>query len=237
MLVASWKCRIKYGCLLGVINIIACTTTVGQEYKYEIGGLAGLSMYMGDANKNAFFEGYHPSGGLVFRKNSNFRWAMKANLLMGRVSGDTQKLDNVFPKKQNVQFGRNFFELGGQIEFNFLPYSDKFAYLQTSKISPYILTGIGLTVAPGKDQTCISLAIPLGIGVKYKVKNRINIGCDYSFRKLFTDALDTPNKEGFGLNNPYDIKSGWMKNKDWYSLILFFITWDFGPNDRKCSNL
>ena len=51
-----------------------------QEYKYEIGGMAGGAYYMGDLNKNGFFKGLNPSLGAVFRYNVNFRWALKANL-------------------------------------------------------------------------------------------------------------------------------------------------------------
>ena len=50
-----------------------------QEYKYEIGGMAGGAFYMGDANKNAFFKGMNPAVGAVFRYNANFRWAFKGN--------------------------------------------------------------------------------------------------------------------------------------------------------------
>ena len=55
-----------------------------QEYKYEIGGMAGGAFYMGDANKNAFFKGMNPAVGAVFRYNANFRWAFKGNLMWGQ---------------------------------------------------------------------------------------------------------------------------------------------------------
>ncbi|MDR1436578.1 MAG: DUF6089 family protein, partial [Candidatus Symbiothrix sp.] len=121
------------------------------------------------------------------------------------------------------------------IEFNFLPYSDKFAYLNTSKISPYILTGGGLMVAPGKNQTFVSLDLPIGIGVKYKLKNRVNIAVEYSVHKLFGDGLDTPDKNGFNLDNPYGVKNGLFKNKDWYNTLFFSITWEFGLRDGRCT--
>ncbi len=219
-------------CALSLL-FISCITAVAQEYHYEIGGMAGASMYMGDANKNNIFQGWHPSVGAVFRKNINFRWALKADLLMGTVSGNTRNTENVFPFDSEASFRRNFYELGGQMEFNFLPYSDKFAYLRTSKLSPYLLCGFGLTYASGSD-AFFGINIPLGIGLKYKMRNRINLGVEYSFRKLFADDFDAPSKSGFNLDNPYQIKSSKLKNQDWYSLLLFSVTWDFGPNNRKC---
>jgi len=214
----------------------ACTTAVAQEYKYEIGGNVGLSTYMGDANQYAFLQDFNPAFGAVFRRNFNFRWALKTDLLMGRIAGNTKSSENVFPNNGEAAFTRNFFKLGGQMEFNFLPYSDKFAYLNTSKIAPYLLMGLGITAAPGKSAFFAGLHFPLGFGVKYKIKNRINLGLEYSTHKLFGDSFDAPVKEGFNLDNPYKIQSGIFKNKDWYNTLLFSVTWDFGPNDRKCTN-
>ena len=226
--------RNLYRIMLYMLISLISATAVAQEYKYEIGGMAGMSMYMGDANQSSFFQGWNPSGGAVFRKNYDLRWALKTNLLFGKVSGDTKNTDNVFPNNAETSFSRNFYELGGQMEFNFLPYSDKYAYLNTSRISPYILAGIGFTLAPG-DNTFFSLNIPLGVGVKYKIKNRLNLGLEYSVRKLFGDALDAPNSDGFNLDNPYDVKSGFLKNKDWYSVLLFSVTWDFDLKDGRCN--
>jgi hypothetical protein len=154
--------------------------------------------------------------------------------MMGKVTGNTKNTSNVFPNNGETSFKRNFFKLGGQVEFNFLPYSDKFAYLYTSRIAPYLLTGLGVIVAPGKNRTFAGLYFPLGLGVKYKIRNRINLGVEYTVNKMFRDSFDAPDKEGFNLDNPYRIKSGLFKNKDWCNTLMFSVTWDFGPNDRKC---
>ncbi len=228
--------RIKTGVFLSIITIFTCSTAVGQEYKYEIGGMAGMSMYMGDVNKNNLFLDWNPAFGAVFRANLNLRWAIKANLLTGSVSGDTRNTDNVFPDHAQLAFKRRFYELGAQAEFNFLPYSDKYAYLQTSRISPYAFAGLGYTLATG-DETFSGMNVPVGIGVKYKMKHRLNLGLEYSFRKLFADDFDAPSKKGFNLDDSYNIPGSRLKNKDWYSLLMITVTWDFGLNGRKCTNL
>lgn len=81
-----------------IIILLAGTvpTLWAQEYKYEIGGMAGGAFYMGDANKNTIFKGMNPAVGAVFRYNINFRWALKANLMWGQVSGKTEGMENVF---------------------------------------------------------------------------------------------------------------------------------------------
>ena len=230
MKIISVSCQNRFISLCILWSALSCFRVVAQEYKYEIGGGLGMSMYMGDANKNNFFTGWQPAGGIVWRKNANLRWAIKADLMAGKVRGDTRKGANVFPGELETSFDHWFYELGGEIEFNFLPYSDKYAYLQTSRMAPYLLAGVGLTYA-STDQSFFGLNVPLGIGVKYKMTDRVNVGMEYSFRKLFGDRFDSPE-----LNNPYNINSGLLKNKDWYAVFWFSITWSFGPNDRACTN-
>lgn len=206
-----------------------------QDYKYEIGGMVGGAFYMGDVNKNAVFKGLNPALGVVFRYNPNFRWAVKANLMWAKVSGTTEGLDNVFPDYAQGSFDRNLIDLGGQMEFNFFPYSDKYAYANAKRFSPYAFLGLGLTVATGSGNSFVGPNIPLGVGVKYKI-NRINLGCEFSFRKLFGDGLDVTDDSNAFLDDPYHMNSSMWKNKDWYSFLLFSVTWDFGPRCRTCNN-
>ena len=90
--------------------------------------------------------------------------------------------------------------------------------------------------APGSGKTFAGPNIPLGVGLKYKVKNRINLGCEFSFRKLFGDGLDVTDDSNAFLDDPYHMKGSFLKNKDWYSFLLFTVTWDFGPRCRTCNN-
>lgn len=206
------------------------------EYKFEIGGMAGGAFYMGDLNKNAFFKGLNPAVGAVFRYNANFRWAFKANLTWARVSGSTDGLENVFPDGAQGSFSRSLIDMGGQMEFNFFPYSDQFAYANAKRFSPYVFLGIGLTVAPGSGNTFVGPNIPLGVGVKYKLTHRLNLGCEFSFRKLFGDGLDVTDNSNAFLDDPYHMNSSFLKNKDWYSFLTFTVTWDFGPRCKTCNN-
>jgi hypothetical protein len=207
-----------------------------QEYKFETGGMAGGVFYMGDTNKNTLFKEMNPTAGGVFRYNANFRWAVKANLMWGQVSGTTWEQENVFPKNAQASFHRDLFELGGHIEFNFFPYSDKFAYANAKRFTPYVLVGAGMTVAPGSGHTFAGLNLPIGVGIKYKIKNRINLGCEFSVRKLFGDDFDVTDNSNALLDNPYQIKSSSLKNKDWYSFLLLSVTWDFGLRCGQCNN-
>ncbi|MDR0995226.1 MAG: DUF6089 family protein [Tannerella sp.] len=219
--------------LLATLLASLSPALAAQEYKYEIGGMGGIASYMGDLNKNTPLKDIQPALGGIFRYNPNLRWAVKANLLWGKVSGSTKGLDDLLPDNAQLSFDRNLFELGGQMEFNFFPYSDKYAYKGAKRISPYALAGLGLTVAAGNGSTFASLNIPLGVGVKYKLRHRLNLGCELSVRKLFGDGLEGKAQ----LNNPYQISenSVW-KNRDWYVFLLLSLTWDFGLRCGTCNN-
>lgn len=222
--------------LLLIFIILLGQKLSAQEYEYEIGGALGTSFYMGDANKSKLYQNPHLATGVIFRYNRNFRWAYKGNLLMGGVSGDTRKSGNVFPKGEDVSFSRTFVELGGQVEYNFFHYSDKYQYLGTRRFSPYLFTGLGMTYGSG-DKSFFGVNLPLGVGLKYKWKDRLNVGFEFSFRKLFGDSFDvTSDTKNLSLDNPYEIKSSFFKNKDWYVLTMFSLTWDFGIRTKSCVN-
>lgn len=220
--------------LLFIATMLFANNAKAQEYKYEVGGAAGTSFYLGDANKTKFY--LHPgiAGGALFRYNVNFHWAAKANLLAGTISGNTADAGNVFPFGGQASFKRTFIDLGGQIEFNFFPYSDKFSYRDTKPYTPYITVGAGTTFGTGSE-SFFNVNIPVGIGFKYKIKERFNVGLEFSVRKLLGDDFDVTEKQpALNLDSPYGIKSSFLKNKDWYSLTMLSLTWDFGIRRDPC---
>ena len=223
---------IKKICIAGLL-FFPSTELLSQSYRYEIGGMGGTSFYLGEANP-ALYKNLGGAFGALFRYNHNFRYAVKANLAMAHISGDTKQYPNVFPNHEQVSFSRNVFDLGGQVEFHFFNYSDEFKYLDTKKWTPYISAGMGVSFAGGENNV-FSANIPFGLGFKYKIKPRWNVGLEVSFRKLFQDNLDvTEKKPSFALDDPYNIKSAMYKNKDWYQLTFLFITYDFYSCGEYC---
>lgn len=219
------------------LALLFCLTSnklLSQEYKYEIGGGAGISSYVGDANQHRPF--LHPglAGGAQFRYNINLQWALKATVLGGSIAGDTQHSGNRYPMGNERSFQRTFAEMGTQLEFHFLRFSNEYGYLAARPYTPYVFTGVGITVAGGEN-TFLGANVPLGVGFKYKLKNRMNIGAEISMRKLFRDDLDvvrtTPD---WSLDAPFGIKSSPLKNQDWYSFALIYLTWDFGLRKDPC---
>lgn len=219
------------------LTFIFSNKIYSQEYKYEIGGAVGTSSYMGDVNKPNLFLNPGLSGGALFRYNMTFNWSVKFNLIAGNVSGSSIDTGSKLPFEKEAVFNRNFADLGAQIEFNFLPYSDKYTYIGTRPYTPYVFAGTGVTYADGNSRF-IGLNIPFGVGVKYKLKNRLNIGLELSLRKLFGDDFDVTDKEpDWSLDSPYQINSSTLKNRDWYSLTIIFLTWEFSPRVDPCHGM
>lgn len=207
------------------------------EYKMELGGMLGGSFYMGDANYTTPFKDLGFAGGVVARYIFNPHIALKADLAMGRISGSTEDFKNVYPGKLHTSFKRNVFDLGAQFEYNFWGYGTGEGFRGNKRFTPYILGGFGMTFASAPSKVVATVNFPIGVGVKYKIAKRLNIGCEFTMRFSMSDQLDVTSKEGLQLKNPYGIKGKGMKNKDSYSFTTIFLTYDLFPKYRKCNNL
>lgn len=227
--------HLKNGLII-IVFILLSAPLAAQEYIHELGGALGTSFYLGDANKTKLYLNPGLAGGVTYRYNINFHWVVKADLTVGKVSGSTQDSENKFPFDGERMFKRTFADVGAQMEFNFLPFSDKYEYLGAKPFTPYISAGVGATLASG-DKTFFNAHIPLGVGLKYKLSNKLNVGVEFSMRKLFGDDFDvTEEGTDWNLDSPYGIKSGFLKNRDWYSLTMIFLTWNFGLRNDPCCN-
>lgn len=222
--------------LLSLSVLFSNLVKAQDDYKYEVGGMAGINFYMGDANKIRLFNDIGYTLGGVFRYNVDLHWSLKTNILMGHISGNTKSSKNAFPHGQQTSFDRMFWDIGAQIEYNFFQYSDQFEYLGAKRMTPYVFAGFGFTAGSG-EKSFFDANIPIGIGLKYKLKERINIGVEFSFRRLFSDSFDITSNKGLQLDDPYEIKSNFFKNKDWYSLTMLSITWSFGARPCPCLNI
>lgn len=206
-----------------------------EEYTMELGAALGGSFYMGDANYSRLFKNTGFAGGLIARYLLNPRMAIKGNLLAGQIAGNTKDFDNKFPNQEHVKFKRAVFDLGAQFEYNFLGYSSEEDFRGNKRFTPYILGGLGVTFAPKPVSNIFTVNFPVGIGVKYKIAPRINVGYEFTMRFSLSDKLDVTNHEGLQLDNPYQIKGKGFKNKDSYSFTVLYITYDLFSRCKGCN--
>lgn len=221
-----------------------CASAQDVEYKMEVGGSLGTSFYLGDVNSTPFAQ-LSGMGSLLLRRNFNPRMALKANLGLTHLRGSSEEHfipDNpLLPSGEggmpvSVSFGHNIIDMGAQFEINFWGYGYGGGYKDLRRITPYALAGMGFTLAPGGAETAFGLCLPIGIGVKYKVRPRLNIGLEWTMRFTTSDALDASGSASKRLIHPYGIKSIGLKNKDCYSFTMFYVSYDICPKYRRCNN-
>lgn len=214
------------------------------EYRMELGGALGTCFYLGDANKTPFAD-LSAMCGVVLRRIFNPRMCVKGNIAMGHIRGSSSGYflptapDSGTPEGGTpctVSFSRNVIDVGAQFEMNFWAYGMSGGYKENSRITPYALAGMGITVGMGGGgSTCGALNLPIGVGVKYKVRPRLNLGLEWTMRFTTSDNLDDTGKSTT-LAHPYGIKSVGLKNKDCYSFTMVYVTYDLSPKYRKCNN-
>lgn len=200
-----------------------------EDYRFDIGGGIGMTGYLGDASSNLYAS---PSwdAEILFRYIYNPRFNFKMNFYVGGLGGDTSKMDDILPDGENFKFTTTFYELGEMVEFHFFNYGMGERYRKLKRWTPYITAGLGVTAWKADGKFGAAATIPLGIGFKYKPALRWNLGLEFLMKKTFTDRLD-----GEHLKDPYGIKSGFMKNTDWYSTLTITISYEFSKRCAVCN--
>ena len=82
----------------------------------------------------------------------------------------------------------------------------------------------------GNGNNVFTANLPVGVGMKYKLGERMNLNIDWTMHFTMSDKLD-------GAVDPYNIKSsGIFKNNDCYSVLQVSITYSFKEKCRVCHN-
>lgn len=198
-----------------------------ESYRFDIGGQLGMAGYLGDASSSIFSKP-GVSFGASFRYLPDVRWAVRGVLNVMSLSGDTAGMDDVLPGGASYSFKSTVYDLGGRIEFNFLPYGIGETYKKLRRWTPYLTLGLGATLAACGGEKNFGLNIPMGFGLKYKLRERLNLGAEFTMTKVFSDHVDG------ALADLQTIKSSFLKNTDWYSNISISLTYEFGKRCATC---
>ncbi len=201
-----------------------------DEYKMEIGGGVGLVSYEGDFNGN-ILKYMQPAASIIARKILNPRMAIRMNVTFGKLKGSSADVDTYYPDyhESPITFNKSLVDVGVRYEYNFWPYGTGQEYRGARKLTPYITLGLGVTSVSGDGSSAFTANFPLGVGLKYKVAPRLNMGLEWVMHFSFSDKLD-------GVEDPYKVKStGIFKNKDCYSVLQFTLTYDIMPKCKTCN--
>jgi hypothetical protein len=208
-----------------LINFFVSLTMLSfAQHNSDIGIFAGISSYMGDINPKKYFYSPSPAYGGLYRYNINKRYALRLNVIYSTIKGSDLDFPNIYhPDRPNVSFSTSLLNLGGNFEFNFLPYApteNQWDY------STYITAGLGYSVIMNSTANAKNhVNIPFGVGIKVNITDRLSSGAELTFHKTFTDTLD-------GVAGP--LEKSLVHNNDWYSFIGVFITYKFFKFAAKC---
>lgn len=205
-----------------------------QGYRAELGAMGGVSSYMGDAN-STFLKNTEPALSILGRYHLNPRFSLKADVGYTALSGNTIGRSKLFPQGKELSFRNQLMDASCQMEFNFYEYGAPDFRPGSSRISPYVSTGIGLLVYENGDNWKTTACVPVGIGIKYKTSFRMNIGLELSYRISFSDQLDNEaSSADFQLDTPWMGQSAWNKNNDHFATLKCFITYDLWYIGSNC---
>ncbi len=178
--------------------------------KTEIGLLLGGSNYFGDlAPEITMSETHFALGGFVKKNHSKF-FSSRYQFAYARISGSDQNF--TANQYRNLSFFSNIYELGYNLEFNFVPFGMN---VLEKKASTFVFAGANMFLFNPKTKlgngddvalrdfgtegqvlnnkrkySPIQPSISLGLGYKLSLSDRWVLGAELGFRKTFTDYLD-----------------------------------------------
>jgi hypothetical protein len=199
------------------------------EYRLEVGGGIGMVSYQGDFNGN-IFKNMQPMFSLLAKYKFNPRVAIAMNISYGKLKGSAKDITSHVPEQwADYSFKRKIGDVGVRMEYNFWPYGTGMEYRGAQRLTPYIFIGLGTTVYK-TDKPQLAMNMPLGLGVKYKAADRVNMALEWAMHFSSSDRLD-------GASNPLGIKSsGLFKNTDCYSQLRLSVTYDLWAKCKTCHN-
>lgn len=217
--------------LLMLCATLTASALQDDEYLMEIGGGVGMVSYQGDFN-GKITSGMQPAGAIVWRRLLNPYMGFRVTGMMGKLKGDATRVETYYPDETTraYSFDRSLTDVSVTYEYNFWPYGTGRDYRGAKRLTPFVFGGIGATYVSGGEKKVFTANVPIGLGIKYKLKERLNVGLEWSMHFSLSDELD-------GMADPYGIKSsGAFKNTDCYSGLMLTLTYSFKSKCRTCNN-
>ena len=252
-------------CLLYVLPV----SQVSAQY-LEAGVFVGAANYRGELADRLYPSEFNAAYGMTMRYNFSQKFSARANLMSAYLSGkDANSLTDASQRERNLSFRADVLELSVQGEYSPLGYD-----ILDGKVStPYIFTGVAASyfnpqaelngvwydlqplTTEGVSYSKVAFAIPMGIGFRFSLGRRMNLGVEFGARRTFTDYLDdvsgayTDMESMENLNpvaaklafrqlstepapNPMGEMRGNPNNKDWYFIgginLSFNLTDQYG---------
>jgi len=169
----------------------------------RVTGMVGLSSYYGDLCDDFLCFRYRPgiTVGAYYRYNG--RISFRGDLTYLRLSGHDKNGDNA---RRNLSFKSPNLELAAGIMYDLIYFERN--YHIRAQFTPYLFLEAGMfyfnpkaeyngttyALRPLKTEgvkyNSITMAIPFGGGVRYKINSYMDVSFELAYRKTFTDYID-----------------------------------------------
>jgi hypothetical protein len=178
----------------------------------HIGVFAGTGNYQGDLVDGLFVQKLTRfSAGVTGQYELKDRLMLRTGLTFAQIAGSDKYNEKDYLKLRNLSFESNVLEFHVGAEFYTFSFENKrwspyvFGGLAVYHYNPYVLTtdrekiflrplsteGQGLSGYPdSRPYALTQLAIPFGAGIKFALNDKLRVGIETGWRKLFTDHLD-----------------------------------------------
>lgn len=201
---------------------------MAQRFDYvqkgEFGISVGAAHYFGDLNTRASINRPKPAIGVYFRKQFGNYIGLRVSAHYAELGYSDTYSKSDYQKARNLSFNSNIWELTVQGDFNFFkfipndpdylftPYItlgvgvftyDPYAYLNGKKelLRPKGTEGQMIGYQGRKQYSTMAMCIPLGVGFKYNLSEKLNFTFEITQRFTNTDYLDDVSKTYVGINN------------------------------------
>ncbi len=213
--------------LLFHLSLARVAAQDAPEYRMEIGGGLGLMAYQGDLS-GGLFKSMQPTVAALAKYKMNPRMAWSAQLSSGKLKGTSKDVKTWYPAFHDsiASFSNQLTDFTLRYEYNFWPFGTGKEYIGAQPLTPFIAMGTGLAFT----KKTVAGLLQFGVGVKYKLRDRLNLTAEWMMHFTGSDKLDN-------VVDPYGIKSsGLFKNTDSYSTLQVSITYEFWEKCKTCNN-
>ena len=219
--------------ILFIAILVQTVSVAAQEadyYRMEIGGGLGVWNYLGDFNES-ILKGFQPQVSAMWKYLPNERMAIKADFSFGNVKSKAADAKGYIPEGfAGYECKTTLYDMSLMFEYNFWRHGMSGDYRHLKRLVPYITAGIGGTYIHYEGVNKGAFCIPIGVGAKYKIAERVNFGAEWMMHFSTSDFID-------GVKDPLGIKSeGIFKNTDNFGQLKLYITYSFMAKCRQCNN-
>ncbi len=212
-----------------LINLVLLFSAIGLfAQEGSLGLFAGGAYYIGELNPRSIMYMPSPAFGILYRHNFNKRWTLRFEGNYTTLKGDDANSDNTYQQQRGYSFSNKTWDIGASIELNFFDFETEDIY--EDYFSPYITTGLLLSIVPDAE-TPFEVAVPIGLGFKYALTEKITAGLEWNYRWTNSDQIDGLESDDF-LN--VSKQMSYNPDTDWYSFFGVIVTFQIFKEDIAC---